>query len=120
MSDTLPSNLITSPAAMTQPRLRLSVIMGYCHWCSLHSLRHSHYTASKTDDLSCSEIINALSLHCDPELEEIEERIEKCEEETAEWTEKKTEALSECKSRLSLPVLPHLRLMVSRSYREQA
>ena len=49
-------------------------------------------TATKCDDISCSEVIRALKLEDDPELEQIEAEIEQCQDETAEWKEKKEEA----------------------------
>ncbi|OAX43900.1 hypothetical protein K503DRAFT_846915 [Rhizopogon vinicolor AM-OR11-026] len=52
------------------------------------------FIASKCDDVSCSEIISALSLEEDPELEEIESRIEQYKEETEELKEKKVDATS--------------------------
>ena len=51
-------------------------------------------TASKCDDISCSEVIPALGLEDDPELEEIEARIEQYKEETAEQNGKKVDAAS--------------------------
>ncbi|KAG2146754.1 hypothetical protein DEU56DRAFT_786239 [Suillus clintonianus] len=56
------------------------------------------FIASKCDDISCSEVIPALGLEDDPELEEIEGRIEQYKEETAELKEKKTDTESLMKS----------------------
>ncbi|KAF6762688.1 hypothetical protein DFP72DRAFT_876603 [Ephemerocybe angulata] len=50
------------------------------------------FIASKCDDISCSEVISALDLYSEPELEEIEERIESCREQTAEQKKKKAAA----------------------------
>ena len=47
------------------------------------------FIASKTDDISCSEVIRALQLEEDPELEEIEERLDQYKEETSDWKQKK-------------------------------
>ncbi|KAJ3773109.1 hypothetical protein FB446DRAFT_18931 [Lentinula raphanica] len=50
---------------------------------------HDHtitFIASKTDDISCSEVISALHLEDDPELEEIESELEKINEETEQVT----------------------------------
>lgn len=44
------------------------------------------YSASKTDDISCSEVISALHLEDDPELEAIEDDLEKINEEIEEAT----------------------------------
>ncbi|KAJ8590321.1 hypothetical protein M405DRAFT_897528 [Rhizopogon salebrosus TDB-379] len=52
------------------------------------------FIASKCDDVSCSEVIFALGLEDDPELEEIEGRIEQYKEETEELKEKKADASS--------------------------
>ncbi|KAG2369878.1 hypothetical protein BDR07DRAFT_1526349 [Suillus spraguei] len=56
------------------------------------------FIASKCDDISCSEVIPALSLEDDPELEEIEGRIEQYKEETADLKEKKADAESSMKA----------------------
>ncbi|KAF8897466.1 hypothetical protein BD779DRAFT_1432811 [Infundibulicybe gibba] len=50
------------------------------------------FIASKCDDISCSEVIRALHLDGDPELEEIEERIDTNEEESREWRQRKSQA----------------------------
>ena len=49
-------------------------------------------TATKCDDVSCSEVLDALDTTDEPELERIEEQIDQCNEETREWREKKAEA----------------------------
>lgn len=49
-------------------------------------------TASKCDDISCTEVIQALNLEDDFELEEIEARIDQYVHETAEWRRKKAAA----------------------------
>jgi hypothetical protein len=54
--------------------------------------------ASKCDDISCSEVIRALNLDDDPELEAIEERISQHARETREWKHKKAEAEQTAKS----------------------
>lgn len=61
------------------------------------------FIASKTDDISCSEVIRALQLEDDPELEEIEERIEQYKDETKEWKQKKTVAEKSAKGVTSQP-----------------
>ena len=48
------------------------------------------FIASKCDDISCSEVINALDLYSDPVLEDIEERIDSVAEQISEA--KKTKA----------------------------
>ncbi|KAK1224421.1 hypothetical protein PQX77_012717 [Marasmius sp. AFHP31] len=50
------------------------------------------FIASKTDDISCSEVIDALALDDDPELEAIEEELDSNKEETKEYTQKKKDA----------------------------
>ncbi|KAJ8086531.1 hypothetical protein PM082_005354 [Marasmius tenuissimus] len=50
------------------------------------------FIASKTDDISCSEVIDALALDDDPELEGIEEELDSNKEETKEYTQKKKDA----------------------------
>ena len=47
--------------------------------------------ASKCDDISCTEVIRALNLEDDPELEEIESRIDNYNEESSEWKKKKSQ-----------------------------
>ncbi|KAI0049607.1 hypothetical protein FA95DRAFT_1556704 [Auriscalpium vulgare] len=49
-------------------------------------------SASKCDDISCSEVVGALNLFEDPELEEIEERIQEYAEATGEWKVKENSA----------------------------
>ncbi|PIL36747.1 hypothetical protein GSI_00436 [Ganoderma sinense ZZ0214-1] len=50
------------------------------------------FIATKCDDISCSEVIRALNLDDDPELEGIEEEITNSKHEIDEWKDKKTEA----------------------------
>lgn len=50
------------------------------------------FIASKCDDISCTEVIPALNLEDDPQLEEIESRIDQYNEETSEWKKRKSEA----------------------------
>lgn len=57
------------------------------------------FIASKCDDISCSEVISALGLHGDPELEAIEERIDEFQEQITEKKKKKTEAEKIIKSK---------------------
>lgn len=61
------------------------------------------FIASKCDDISCSEVIRALQLEEDPELEEIEERIDQYKEETSEWKQKKAAAERNAKGIQFLP-----------------
>lgn len=55
--------------------------------------------ASKCDDISCGEVIRALNLEEDPELEDIENRIEQNSTEAREWKDKKADAekMTQCK-----------------------
>ena len=53
--------------------------------------------ATKCDDISCSEVIRALNLDDDQELEEIEEEIEKCKNDSDAWKVKKADAESASK-----------------------
>lgn len=48
--------------------------------------------ASKCDDISCSEVIRALRLEDDPELEAIEERLDGINAEKVEWEKMKKAA----------------------------
>lgn len=57
------------------------------------------FIASKCDDVSCSEVIRALNLEDEPELEVIEERLQQYGEETKEAKAKKSEADTGLKSR---------------------
>ncbi|KAJ7781316.1 hypothetical protein B0H16DRAFT_1671621 [Mycena metata] len=50
------------------------------------------FIATKCDDISCTEVITALDLHDEPELEEIEEKIGDIAHKTAEWKKKKQTA----------------------------
>jgi hypothetical protein len=54
-------------------------------------------SATKCDDISCSEVIRALQLEDDPVLEDIESRIDQYHEEMEVWKEEKTEAERGCK-----------------------
>ncbi|KAG1892548.1 hypothetical protein F4604DRAFT_1699937 [Suillus subluteus] len=56
------------------------------------------FIASKCDDISCSEVIPALGVEDDPELEEIEGRIEQYKEETIDLKKKKGDAVSSMKA----------------------
>ncbi|CAL1702209.1 unnamed protein product [Somion occarium] len=56
------------------------------------------FIATKCDDISCSEVIRALNLDDDPELEPIEEEIDTCRAEMAEWKEKKDDAEAAAKA----------------------
>ncbi|KAG0709554.1 hypothetical protein DFH29DRAFT_792939, partial [Suillus ampliporus] len=72
-------------------------LLGEAFKIQLMSIYDAHtitFIASKCDDISCSEVIPALGLEDDPELEEIEGRIEQYKEETAELKEKKVDAES--------------------------
>jgi len=57
------------------------------------------YTASKCDDISCGEVIRALNLEDEPELEDIEAKIAENTRETRQWKTKKetAEATLKCK-----------------------
>ncbi|KAJ7047442.1 hypothetical protein C8F04DRAFT_7939 [Mycena alexandri] len=50
------------------------------------------FIATKCDDISCSEVITALDLHEEPELEEIDEKMGHIADNTAEWKKKKQTA----------------------------
>ncbi|KAG6872791.1 hypothetical protein C0995_006520 [Termitomyces sp. Mi166 len=50
------------------------------------------FIASKCDDVSCSEVIRSLQLEDDPELEEIEGRLESFDDETSTWKKTKVSA----------------------------
>ncbi|TBU32140.1 hypothetical protein BD311DRAFT_775680 [Dichomitus squalens] len=50
------------------------------------------FIATKCDDISCSEVIRALNLEDDPELEATEEEIDTCKRDIEEWKVKKTDA----------------------------
>lgn len=59
-------------------------------------------SASKCDDISCSEVIGALGLDDDPELEAIEDRIQECKDQSTEWKEKESEAKAVIKGEIGL------------------
>ena len=48
--------------------------------------------ASKCDDISCSEVIRALRLEDDPQLEDIEDRLRLLRKEAAECKKRKSAA----------------------------
>ncbi|KAJ7129761.1 hypothetical protein C8R44DRAFT_777600 [Mycena epipterygia] len=50
------------------------------------------FIATKCDDISCSEIIQSLSLEDKPELQDIEEKLDTIAEEASEWKKKKAVA----------------------------
>ncbi|KAI9063349.1 hypothetical protein FKP32DRAFT_1592405 [Trametes sanguinea] len=50
------------------------------------------FIATKCDDISCSEVIRALNLEENPELERIETEIAECRSETNDWKKRKTQA----------------------------
>ncbi|KAI0758261.1 Dynamin family-domain-containing protein [Irpex lacteus] len=56
------------------------------------------FIATKCDDISCSEVIRALRLEDDPELQKIEDEIDTCNVETEDWKEKKAEAEANAKA----------------------
>ena len=67
------------------------------------SLTHSLLLpATKCDDISCSEVIRALNLDDDPELEKINDEIDQCHEDTDTWKEKKGDAEAAAKGLLIL------------------
>lgn len=49
-------------------------------------------TASKCDDISCGEVIRALRLEDDPQLEDIEERLSSLERDSSSFKRQKKEA----------------------------
>ncbi|KAH8106194.1 hypothetical protein BXZ70DRAFT_422562 [Cristinia sonorae] len=55
------------------------------------------FIATKCDDISCSEVIRALNLDDDPELEVIEDQLETCKAEIGECKEKKAAAEASAK-----------------------
>ena len=78
-------------------------------------MRHGSHltTATKCDDISCSEVIRALRLEDDPELEKIEDEIDNCNTETEEWKERKVEAEANAKGLLlTLRCLPCLSIVL--------
>ncbi|EMD41072.1 hypothetical protein CERSUDRAFT_63001 [Gelatoporia subvermispora B] len=56
------------------------------------------FIATKCDDISCSEVINALNLYDDPDLMEVEEKIQEAKEQSDEWKQKKADAESNIKA----------------------
>ncbi|KIK65342.1 hypothetical protein GYMLUDRAFT_70455 [Collybiopsis luxurians FD-317 M1] len=50
------------------------------------------FIASKTDDISCTEVISALHLEDDSELEAIQEELDKLNDERADWTRKRKQS----------------------------
>ena len=71
-------------------------------------------SATKCDDISCSEVVRALQLEDDPMLEDIETRIDQYHEEMEVWKEKKTEAERSCKCLCAILVfLTRLILLLS-------
>ena len=62
------------------------------------------FLASKCDDISCGEVVRALNLEDEPELEDIESRMEDNASETRQWKRKKdsAEAALKCRSYLLL------------------
>ncbi|KAL9712639.1 hypothetical protein Ac2012v2_003876 [Leucoagaricus gongylophorus] len=56
------------------------------------------FIASKCDDISCSEVVRALGIHDEPELEEIETRIENIENEMSVWKQTEAEAQKHVKA----------------------
>ncbi|KIY51603.1 hypothetical protein FISHEDRAFT_11570, partial [Fistulina hepatica ATCC 64428] len=70
-------------------------------FCNCHCSYSDHkitFIASKCDDISCSEVIRALDLQTDPDLEEIEEKLERYNDETQEWKEAKAVADKQVKA----------------------
>jgi hypothetical protein len=59
------------------------------------------FIASKCDDISCSEVISALNLYDEPELMEMEDRIDVLDESIKEQKVKKTGAEKEIKCRFT-------------------
>ena len=55
------------------------------------------FSASKCDDISCSEVIRALRLEDDPELEGIEDRLTTLRDDASECKKKKSAAEKEVK-----------------------
>ncbi|KAG6857364.1 hypothetical protein H0H87_005667 [Tephrocybe sp. NHM501043] len=69
------------------------------------------FIASKCDDVSCSEVIRALRLEDEPELEEIEARLEGFDEETTNW--KATKGFEEKSAKAIEKDLKRLRAVVA-------
>lgn len=90
------------------PMLSLSLV------CHIHVSRQVElspaYTATKCDDISCSEVVRALALDEDPELQEIEDEIRNCKDDADEWKGKKTEAEAAARG-LLLPSVPPMCLL---------
>jgi hypothetical protein len=72
---------------MTMPSLSL-----VCRAVHDSAILINLFIASKCDDISCTEVIRALNLEDDPELEEIENRIDQHNEEMSDWKKNKSQA----------------------------
>lgn len=59
--------------------------------------------ATKCDDISCSEVIQALSLQDSPVLEPIENRIDEIKRKVSTWKKKESIAQKQVKSMFCLP-----------------
>lgn len=82
---------------MTMP-LPLLVRLNQCFPLSELTL----ISASKCDDISCSEVIRALRLEDDPILEEIEERLATLRHDVSEAKKRKNTAVKDVNGRTSL------------------
>lgn len=71
-----------------------------------------HIAASKCDDISCTEVIPALNLEDDPQLEEIESRIDQYNEETSEWKKRKSEAEKAAKGFVTFPLIDSIPVLM--------
>jgi hypothetical protein len=77
--------------------------------CCLPSLSYDDscitFIATKTDDVSCGEVIRALNLEEDTELQKIEDEIEDATESMGDWKGKKLTADKEFKRRCSMSAI---------------
>lgn len=68
--------------------------------CDVYQTAH-FISATKCDDISCSEVIRALNLEGDPDLESTEDQIDTCKVEIEELKERKSTAEAIAKGLLS-------------------
>ena len=77
-------------------------------------------SASKCDDISCSEVVRALGIHDEPELEEIETRIENIENEMSVWKQTEAEAQKHVKGLLRFGISDSPLQLTATSYQPRA
>lgn len=81
---------VSSSSRFVREGQSLTVLISYDDHCIT-------FIASKCDDISCSEVISALNLYDEPELIEMEDRIDALDESIKEQRNKKTGAEKEIK-----------------------